>query len=383
MIRFHIPEFPVWAQRRAHPEAGPIAVVSGGRIVSLERSKALSALAPGDSADRVQRLCPGAAIRLRDTELEVSCREAFLRALHETTPFIEDESPFVAAMRVDDDDLRALVGAWDVQAGIAADRNTALLAAVRSAPGSILRIRPGRERSFLARFDVERLAELDFPEDMLEQLRLFGYHDLGAVSRLTARQMGAQFGEEGERLIELLQPVEDDRVGMYTPPRSIPADHEFESPVEVQSGLLDDVFARLLEEATAELESLRCQHLRIGLQLVGEADIRWTDRLLSAPTDRSDTLLRLARPRLADLLEVEREAAPEDAFTELPEVERVCLRLQGLRPPSVTQGGLFDERPAVAGAVTNVHRRYPGAIRRARLRPHAVFAEDVVEFEER
>ncbi|NNF04011.1 MAG: hypothetical protein HKN17_06055 [Rhodothermales bacterium] len=388
IIRFHIPEFPAWVQRRAHPEAGPIAVVSGGRVVSLERRKALAALAPGDPADRVERLCPGASIRLREPELEISCWEAFLRALHETTPFIEaDEPPSAVAMRVGDEDLRVFVRSWGVQAGIAADRNTALLAALRSASGAVLRIRPGRERAFLARFDVGRLAELAFPDDLLEQLCLFGFCDLRAVSGLSERQMRAQFGEEGQRLYHLLQPVEGDRVAMYTPPRSIPADHEFECPVEVSSGVLEEVLARLLDEAAAELGALRCQHLRIGLQLAGEADIRWADRLLSAPTDRSDTLLRLARPRLAGLLDGQGArgdlSEEEGASGDLPEVERVCVRLQGLRSVASVQGGLFDERPAVVGAVTNVHRRYPGAVRRARLRPHAVFAEDAVEFEER
>jgi hypothetical protein len=417
VIRIYIPEFPAWAQRRARPDAGPIAVVAGGRIVALERAKALAALAPGDPAERVERLCPGAAVRLRDTELEVSCWEAFLRALHQVTPFIEaDEPPFAAAARIDDGDLRAFAREWNVQAGAAPDRNMALLAALRSAPGAVLRVRAGRERAFLARFGVERLAELEFSEDTIEQLRLFGYRDLAAAAGLTERQLRAQFGEEGERLFGLLRPAEEGGVGLYTPPPSVSADHEFDSPVEAQPGVLEEVLLRLFEEAAGGLGSRRSQHLRMGMRFVGEADVRWTDRLLPSPTDRPETLLRLGRPRLLDLLSGasaggraseggaggvrpaarmpahsigegdagRKKADPAGDFGEgPPAVERMFVCLQSLRPPSTMQAGLFEERPAVTGAVRNVHRRYPGAIRRARLRPHAVFSEDTVEFEER
>ncbi len=65
------------------------------------------------------------------------------------------------------------------------------------------------------------------------------------------------------------------------------------------------------------------------------------------------------------------------------EVDRVGIRLESLRPPSVRQSALFDERPAVLGAVRTVHRRYPGFIRCAVVHEHALFEEDEMALETR
>jgi nucleotidyltransferase/DNA polymerase involved in DNA repair len=216
---------------------------------------------------------------------------------------------------------------------------------------------------------VERLAELGFSEDMLEQLRLFGYATLDGVRRLTARQIEAQFGEEGARLHAMLHPEPGDRIPLYVPPPCVERWHEFETPVPAEPAMTEPVLARLIERAAERLRGKRCRLLRVGMHVEGEHEPRWTERVLSSPRSEADSLYRLAAPLLGRLLERSLD------------LERLAVQLGSLQEASYRQVSLFDERPAVLGAVRNVHRRYPGFIRRAVLEEHALFEEDEVALE--
>jgi hypothetical protein len=324
----------------------------------------------GNSAERVRRLCADAVIRVRDIRIERACWEGVLREIHTLTPFIEGhEPPFAYFTGCSFSEARALAVRLSAQIGEGEHRAVARLAAIRSAQGHVLQIRSRRWTAFLRRFDVERLAELGFSEDMLEQLSLFGYATLDGASRLSARQMQAQFGEEGLRLYAMLHPEPGERIPLYVPPPYIEVWHEYDEPVDAEPAMLEPVLASVIGRAAGKLGALRCQRLRVGIEAEKAAEPRWSERVLSSPHGDAGSLLSLAKPLLESLLE------PGVS------IDRLVVQLGSLRSPSFHQRGLFDERPAVLGAVRNVHRRYPGFIRRAVLEEHALFEEEAVVLE--
>jgi impB/mucB/samB family len=366
----YIPEYPAWAFERAVSDTKPVVVVSGGRVVSRNHTQKLRGIHTGDRVERVERLCPEAIIRIRDDQVEQACWEDVLREVNTTTPFIENTGPpFVYFTGAGAEDVRTLARQMTVQAGGAWHRSAAQLAAVRSAPGHVLHLEQKRWNSFLKRFDVERLNELAFSEDMVQQLVLFGYRTLGDVCGLSERQMGAQFSDEGLRLYEILHPGKSAPFPLYVPSRSVELWHSLEEAVQGEPGMLFPVLSNLVTRAVTNLGGYRCQRIRVGIQAVGSGSPEWAGRVLSAPQGVAGTLLSLATPLLGALLRPGLE------------VEGLAILLESLRTPAVQQVGLFDERPAVLRVVRNVHRRYPGSICRAVMRPHALFEEDEMALE--
>jgi len=362
-----------------------VVVVSGGRVIAHASSQHLRDIHVGDRADRVEHLCPQAIVRVRDIGLERTCWDDVLREVNLITPFIAQTAPpFLYFSGAGFADVRALAVRLSAQIGGGEHRSAAQLAAVRSAEGNVIQLRPRRWAAFLRRFDVDYLAELNFPEDMLEQLRLFGFASLGDVLPLTERQLGAQFGPDGQRLHDILHPAANDRVPLYTPPSFIEEWHEFDAPVVAQPGVLEPVIRECLENAGGRLGPYRCQRIRLGLHVAYEREPRWEGRILSTSRNSTATLFRLMVPLLQDLLL--RLYAGENSACGGAEgvgiVARIGIRLESLRTPSPQQMAMFDERPVALGAVRGVHRRYPGMMRQAVLHPHALFEEDEMSLQE-
>jgi hypothetical protein len=335
--------------------------------VSWSRAAALREVRPGDRADRIARLCPEARIRVRDASVEWACWDGVLDAVNRITPFIVPSRPPWAWFRVDAiESLREIAAEPGIRIGVARDRATARLAAVRSADRHVLRVAPERRRAFLDRFDVGLLAELGLPEEMTVRLRLFGYPTLGSLAHLARRQLKAQFGADGEALHELLHPGEDPAIPLHVPPPAVDVAEEPESPV--RDAELSAVVALLAGRASEGLGDRRTQRIVLEVHPGGGLPRR-ASRLLPEPHNRADTLRRFALRLLPEVVR------PDEA------VDRVALRLEALRRPDVSQVDLFSVRPAVVGAVRRVQRRYPGGIRRAVLRPHALLPEDEVTLE--
>ena len=376
MYCLYVPEYPAWTFSRAFSKTFAkrisVVVVSGGRVVARTRSRHLRGVNLGDTADRARRLCPEAVIRVRDVQLERTCWEAVLREINVVTPFIEaSEPPFVNFSECSFPDACSLAIRLSAQVGAGKYRSVARLAALRSVNGHVLQVHTRRWVPFLRRFDVDRLEELGFSDDMLEQLRLFGYSTLDGTRRLNARQMEAQFGEEGQRLYEMLHPEKEDRIPLYVPPPAIERWYAFDDPVAAQPVMLEPVLGKLIDQAAEGLGVYRSQRIRLGVHAEGALEPRWAERILSSPQRAPGTLFRLSISMMEGLLEPSME------------VDRLGIRLESLRPPSARQSALFDERPAVLGAVRTVHRRYPGFIRRAVVHEHALFEEDEMALETR
>ncbi len=371
----YISHYPAWAHARLLRRRAPVVVVAGGRVVAHASSRHLRDIRIGDRADRVEQLSPEAIIRVRDTELERACWDDVLREVNGITPFIAQSAPpFLYFSGARFADVRALALRLRARMGRGENRSAAQLAAIRSVEGNVIQLRPRRWAAFLRRFDVNHLAELDFSDDMLEQLRLFGYTTLGDILSLTERQLGSQFGPDGRRLFEMVHPDSDGRIALYTPLPSIEEWHEFEDSVALEPGILEPVIRDCIDRACKELGGYRCQRVQLGLQLAHKFEPRWEGRVLSIPRNRPDTLFRLIAPLLQDLLLKLYGTVSGDS------VMGIGVRFESLRHPSIQQAALFEERPAVQGAVRGVHRRYPGSVRQATIKRHVLFEEDEVVF---
>lgn len=367
----HIASFPAWAFQRHEQMDLPLVVISGGRVVAATPGLRRIGVESGITAERVQALVPEVLIRLRDVSFEKAVWEEVLQVVNGYTPFLKSREIGFAFFQPPDNlrDTRALAASLQAQVGIAPHRSIALLASLKPAAGTLLQIDPEHVSSFLTQFSVEKLTELRFEETFLEQLRLFGYETLGQVRSLSLRHLKAQFGEDGERLHELLHPDESEGpIPIYHPSPTITSLYEFENPVTEPVDLLP-ALEFLMERASARLGDQRCQRIKVSFQGHLPSENRFACRVLPEPIHASGRLMHTARTLVKQLLH-----APA-------RVETLVLELSALRRPQAEQASLFARRPDLHHAVEAVHRRFPGAIKRAVLYPGAVFPEERVQYE--
>jgi hypothetical protein len=365
---FLLSDFPAWAFVRSARPPQPIIVVEHDRVVAATRGARRRGVAPGLPLGRAAALAPGAQIRVRDRGLEAAAWEGVLARLHAETPYLESPRPGEAFARPAGGRgaWAALASGAGARVGVGPERATARLAAARAGASRVLAIEPASRAAFLERYDVARLASLGFGGELVERLGLFGYPTLGAAAALTRRQLEAQFGEEGGLLHALLHPPAEPPIGLYQPPPTLTAEVDFETPCR-QPGDLLPALDPLADELARELRRVVAR--RVTVRVEGpRGPARCATRVLFEAVDEPRRLRAIARPLLLDLLEEELE------------VDRLCIELGALRPATLAQGALFRERPSPYVAARGVHRRFPGAIRRAVI-VYAQFPEERVQFE--
>lgn len=361
----YVPDFPAWALRAGRGLQRGVVVVDRERVVARDRAAARGGVEAGMTRSRAALVLPTAHIAVRDAAVEAAAWASLLALVHAETPFAEEDGPpmlFFAA--AEPSALRALVRAHGLCAGLAGDRETARLAAVRAAPGTVLAVPEARRTAFLRAFPVARLDGLGFSADTAERLALYGLDTLAAAARLTKTQLALQFGPEGERLYGLLHPRQAAArpVGRFTPPPAVTVRLELDAGAGELHELLPAT-AHLAERlATALGERLAGRlHLVLGPP---EAPAATAVRLLPRPTHAPRALLQAAKTLLHEALRPGLDVAD------------VALQAAGLVPPPRRQLDLFARRSAIAEAVERVERRYPGALRRVVQTPHALFEED-------
>lgn len=372
----YIPSFPAWVFERvdAAARAAPVIVVASGEVIAFSRRLRTAGVREGISAERAEQIVPdGTLFRRRDAQLEQAAWEDVLHEINTYTPFIEPDEPgraffkpFVA------DDVHALSARLQAQVALAPHRTTAMLAAIRTATGHVVGVRPQHVSGFLDRFEVKLLSELKgfavpagtptFSEDILEQLPLFGFDTLGSAWTLAHRHLRAQFGADGERLYRLVHPDEEDSMSLYHPPPAIRRAYEFDLPCS-EPGEILPVLDFILKQAAAELQDNGAQRVKVMLH----------DRL--RPSSFACRVLPEASSdprRLFGTLKTLLDGMLDSGCR----VQAIELELSSLRSARPEQRSLFFERPAAAKAVEAVHRRYPDAIRRPASAPDAVFEEE-------
>lgn len=364
----YLKHFPAWSFVRAYRVGRPVVVTSGGRVLACTQPARRKGIEPGMAAGRVRTLLPEARIYTRDRQLEAAAWEEVLHELNALTPFLEDAGPGLAFLSgFDRQALGTLANRLGAQVGIAAFRCTARLAGIRAEPRSVLDV-PSLP-IFLDRFPVRLLADAGFEEDLIEQLRLFGYTNLGAITKLSRRHLKAQFGAEGERLYTILHPAEEPPVAIFQPPPAIYQSYDFEQPVREPGELIPVL--EYLGRRTAEglASSLYARRLTIRIRPHNERATRLASRILPEAARDPRRFLQVARTLLLELLDPTLE------------IDELVLELGALQHGTPEQGSLFFTRPTIYQAVRAVHRRYPGTIVRAVTIDHTLLHEQEVRFE--
>lgn len=358
----YIPHFPAWAVERSLERRQPVIVVASGRVVAASGRLRRRGIEPGISAERAETLAPEAHIRSRDIALERAAGEEVQHRLHGITPFIEPAGDALFYFRnADEEQLRLFVREIGAKAGSASHRTTARLAAIRAAPGSFLSISDERVHGFLKRFPLKLLADIDFDNDLIERLDLFGFTSPADMLHLTQRHFEAQFGEDGIRLHAILHPSTEPAIPLFRPPPVVRLAFDFEPAVEEPHELVP-VLQYLVEEATRHLGTLHCRRLRLFLH--EKEQIRQACRLLPESTSAATTLFNLSKLELENLLD------------HRAQIEVLELELGALHVGDTSQTSLFRERPSVYRVVEAINRRFPGAIRQVEMHDGGVFPED-------
>jgi nucleotidyltransferase/DNA polymerase involved in DNA repair len=364
-----IPSFPAWAFLRSEGTGPPLAVLSSGRVVAVCRAGRRSGIETGMSGERAKSLCPDVRLRIRSADLEEAAWEDVIQSVNGVTPFIEASSPPFLYFKPDDlPATRALTEALSVHGGVAPNRPSAQLAALRAAPGNTLVLSPQNLNGFLDRFAVERLTEIGFEEDSVELLRHFGYATLGAAKQLSLRHLKAQFGDDGERLFGMLHPEHEPPVPLFREPPVIRQDYEFDDACR-EPGEILPVLEHLVARATEALKPQYCQRLRLAATGCRNRMNTMASHILPEPIGSLSSLLRASVRLLHAMLSPDLE------------MESLTLELGALRHVKSTQIPLFRERPSVFCAVRAVHRRFPEMVRRAVVQPYVLFSEDEMRFD--
>ncbi len=351
-----IPDLPLAAQLRAHPELGgePLVVASGpgprAEIVAASAEAARRGVLVRASVAHARAVCAELIVRVASPALENAARAALLDAALGVSPraaeaprsagaFAAEAAVYLDASGVDalfhsEAGFAAALGARAAHLGlpgsvaIASSREVARIAARRlSGPGETLLLAPGREAAFLAPLPIDILD----PEDALaETLTRFGVYTVGDLLALPRRALRRRLGPEVVRLIELARGREAD-APLPAPQRArLREAVDLEAPIDrleplafVLRGLLSRLLARL------EARHLACGELTLTLRAEGGA--RDARRIgTAAPTLDLRVLVRLVCRAL--------ESHPPRAA-----VEGVALETEG-RPIPSDQLDLF--RPA-------------------------------------
>lgn len=361
----YIPSFPAWVQERAH-DRQHVAVHADDRIIGCSRSLQQRGVEPGTSVDRARELFPEASFHSRDPQLEEAFWEDVLSQVYGITPHLLSLNPgWLLCRGTNEKALRKLTANLDAQAGIAPERPTARLAALRAGPGHLLQITSDHTDRFLQRITIEYLEDIGFDASCIERLKLFGLTTAYDVKNLSQRHLEAQFDTYGSQLYTFFHPDPAmEKIPTYQSPPRIYESFEFERTATEPGDLLP-VLEHLIEQATEQLEDHQCR--RVSVRLYGEdsSSPRIITRLLKEPTTNVESILRGARLQLKALLKTQ------------PTAHCLGLELGGLVRRETAQGQLFFQRPSVKKAVQTVLKRFPNRLFRPTIdNPHARLPEE-------
>lgn len=365
-----VPHFPAWAFETVLDLRDQSVVVFEDRHVVAFSAKAhTKQIRRGMKVDRARALAPESVFRCRDYGLEHTAWERLMEDLNKVTPFIEPLQPF-AFVSASAREIGGLIKARPWAFALAQSQEVAQLAAVKTPTGRISKI--VEEQAFFDHYRCEHLRELSYEEETLEQLTLWGYETLGPLRGLSKRHLTLALGKrEGGRLYRHLHPSQiAPSIAHYQPPPVIREDVEFTEPCR-EPYQLEPALFMLVERSLGKLESrLFCQ---IQVDIVKPDGKKQSQlRVLPKPIRRPRPTWGFASGLLLDLLS---SFAPDDYVASL------AVNLKSLRSPSFIQTSLFDERlRKTQEAVHAIHRRMPGAIKRAVVREGAHFHEDQQAF---
>ncbi len=272
--------------------------------------------------------------------------ESAVSGMDRVTPYLDPVRPGLAFLGgITGLEAEALSSELNARVGLARSRGTARLAALAALEGQARIVR--NDARFLEQVPVVYLRGAGVPAWVVERLALFGLKTLGDLtSRVTLKQLAAQFGAFAASLWALSTGADDDSVPVYAPPPEVCASFEFEVPA-LEPGEWTPAFERVVHQATRQL----------GERLAGNVTVT-TRTSLGVSTSR-----RVFKDFTREARSIHLVAAQALHGALQPGLELLSLgvTLGGLHHLIPYQDSLFGtlERPPVREAIKGVHRRYP------------------------
>lgn len=348
------PEWSALAARISLKTSADVVVIGGGRVTACTQGAANAGIRCGDPVGRVKQLCPDAVVVTRSASAERAAWEEVVSSVYGNTPFLYAPRPGLLWADVQSlSSLVSLVASTGLRAGTASERNLALLAAAAAESGGCVQAHTAPRHESLKHIPVTALLNLDFAEDMVEKLTLFGLKHMDAVERLTERHLTAQFGGDGRRLSTILHEQVMEGPPLYLPPPEIRIQHRFDDACR-EPGPLVELAELLAIEAAGRLGNLQCGMLTMEMTLSNGSVITATDILSTATCERRLLSVR-ARRLLSTMLN-------KDHYCEY-----LVVRLRSLSPAPGIQIPMFRQRPDSTAVARAVNRRYPGSIFRIKI----------------
>ena len=358
-----IPRFPCAVEISRRPQfAGEPLIVGDANQPKRVLDVSLEAARRGVYAQMPMRkalgLCPEAIVLPPDPVLYRNIWETVLDAFARITPELEDGEPGCAYLNVgglqsmfrDESELAGCIvdvvyGASGLQpsVGIADGKLPALAAATTVPAGEAHIVSSGTERDFLAPMPV---GLLPFDPEVIDRLQKLGLEELRDVARLTLPELQSQFGFKGERMWQLANGIDTDRLVPRPYTESLASTFTFEAPVAGIDIMLA-VAKQLLSRLRPSLAGRAVRRINLQGELVSGRG--WEHRMvMRGPVSEEQRLVSILRYVLEN-------SPPPEALKSL------SLRLEDLAGETGQQLSLDERsrlRRQLEEAITQLKVRY-------------------------
>jgi len=345
----HLPEFAVQVERHANPALRGVPLVVGGYhhesgyVRECSAEAAGFGVAPDMPLRQAYRLCPsGTFLPYREERY----RQAFSAVVYEVAqlcPLVEPIPPahLLLGLRYERDERKCAQDViatvqqrlgFEASCGIASSRFAARVAAEDAPLRETTVVESGGGREFLRSLPVGRLPLSDATS---RRLRLLGMVRAGDLLALPAGALEAQFGKEGQALLEVVRGEDTREVEPWKGVRELEQCRCFDMPV-THGGELLDAARELLDTLCCELQSRWqcCRSLSVTLGLENGAS-------------RQD-VLHFKQPASSLPAMGRRVAACIERLSGDGAVELLCLRAFDLCAGTGTQSSFLDDLPRQA-----------------------------------
>ena len=314
----YLPGFAVQVERRTNPALCGMSLIIGGyhhetgRVREVSDEAAVYGVARDIMLRQAYRLCPsGTFLPYREERY----RQAFSSVVFEVAqfcPLVEPVPPahVLLGLRYERDersfaaDVIAAVRrqpGFHASCGIASSRFAARVAAEDAALLQTLVFEDGGEGEFLRSLPVERLP-LDAA--VKRRLRLLGIARAGDLLDLPVGALEAQFGKEGQALLEVIRGEDNREVEQWKGVRELVQSRSFDMPVAHGEELLEAA-SELLDALCRELQARWqcCRRLAVMLSLEN-GESKEEELYFKEPASSPAVLGRRLLPRVERLVGV-------------------------------------------------------------------------------
>lgn len=345
--------FPLWLAERDDRRLTrvPCVAAEDGRVVHA------NPVARRHGVSRGMRL-EGARLRVEHLHVvehhEPDLARAWADLLHELTtwsPWVQSGRRGLALVRLPARDAAELARDLHARVGLAADRQSAELAAASALSGTVREVEVDHETAFLERLPLRFLRAVGLAERDLTRLRWLGLRSAADLARWTPSQLRGYLGPDAAALLPYLHGPRDERLAHTPPPERLRRQLHCDEPLLEPAQLLP-ALERLARDVGLALAGRSATLLT--LEAVAGGDTWRATRRAKVPLTSAGALLRQAHAALHDSGVAAAQAAGHG-------VDALALELAEPRR-AAHQEGLWATRAQRDRALDAVSERFPAAL---------------------